>query len=173
MTGDTTLKLGIWITVLSFSVLLLTVVVGFSIEIYGFLNQGYMRPNVSSMFYIIPGIGIFIGGIITVIGDQLKRQVIGDKLKPQVEERNIKQLFDDLVELAKLYYIHKETKTVDEFAEELGVKVDDLIKRAWNEATNTGFAMREESSQTQKTIADYPKAQETIGQIKGDIISKA
>ena len=89
----------------------------------------------------------------------------------QAKEKAFQQYYDDLVELAKLYYIHKSVKTAEEFAKELDIDVDDFIKQAWDEATKIGSTMVDEPVQKKETILGYPKSSKPIGQIEGGAIS--
>ena len=54
--------------------------------------------------------------------------------KGAINDPATKQAYNDLLEVAGLY-VQKGIKTVEEFAKELGVKVNDLVKQAWEEAT--------------------------------------
>jgi hypothetical protein len=64
--------------------------------------------------------------------DERKAKGIGQR--GAINDPEAAEYFTDHVELAKLY-IQKGLKTVEEFAKELGVAVDDFIKRAWAEAS--------------------------------------
>ncbi len=67
--------------------------------------------------------------------------------KGAINDPESKQLYDDLVEAAGLY-IQKGILTVEEFAKELGVKVTDAVKKAWDDVSQA----RAETSELNKTL---------------------
>jgi len=64
-----------------------------------------------------------------------------------INDPEVKQAYADLMEAAGLY-IKKGVLTVEEFAKELGVKVNDLVKQAWAEAS----AVKGESDQLKAAL---------------------
>lgn len=54
-----------------------------------------------------------------------------------INDPEVKQAYNDLVEAAGLY-IKKGVLTVEEFAKELGVKVNDLVRQAWDDVSQAG-----------------------------------